>query len=67
MATKQTTHGCRSSMYQHALMPKLFRRLPCHSDTKFSNPNAQWHFVYAGVGKSGKDEYLILNVKSGTY
>ncbi|KAM0691504.1 hypothetical protein Q7P36_010275 [Cladosporium allicinum] len=25
------------------------------------------HFVYAGVGKSGKDEYLILNVASGTY
>ena len=26
-----------------------------------------WHFVYAGVGQSGKEEYLILNRKAGTY
>jgi hypothetical protein len=39
----------------------------CRSNNKSDNPNAQWHFVSAGVGKSRKDEYLILNVASGTY
>ncbi|KAM0695932.1 hypothetical protein Q7P36_004415 [Cladosporium allicinum] len=33
----------------------------------WNNPHNLWQFAYAGKGKSGKDEYLMLNTDSGTY
>ncbi|KAM0691502.1 hypothetical protein Q7P36_010273 [Cladosporium allicinum] len=32
-----------------------------------NHPHARWQFAYAGIGKSGKDEYIISNITSGTY
>jgi hypothetical protein len=31
------------------------------------NPYNLWEFVYVGEGKSGKDEYHLINTHSGTY
>jgi hypothetical protein len=39
---------------------------PCRNKSADKH-NTQWHFVYAGIGKSKKEEYHILNRSSGTY
>ena len=37
------------------------------SEHDLNHPHARWQFAYAGIGKSGKDEYIISNITSGTY